>query len=86
MDFDTPDQLEMQAAYRKHVIAAAAQACRTAAEQMQPARLTVGWGECAGNINRRQREPGGDILLGEDPDGVCDRSVGVIRVDDGPDR
>ena len=25
--------------------------------------------------------PGGDMLLGEDPDGVCDRSVGALRVD-----
>jgi hypothetical protein len=56
-------------------------ACREAVANLQPARLAVGWGECRGNINRRQKMPDGTVLLGEDPHGACDSSVGVIRVD-----
>ena len=56
-------------------------ACREAIANLQPARFAVGWGECRGNINRRERMPDGTVLLGENPDGPCDPTVGVIRVD-----
>ncbi|MBI4027910.1 MAG: neutral/alkaline non-lysosomal ceramidase N-terminal domain-containing protein [Verrucomicrobia bacterium] len=81
MPYDTPEQLAMQAQHGKDMTAKLEQACREAAAKLQPVRLAAGWGECFGNINRRQKMPDGAVLLGEDPNGPCDHSVGVLRVD-----
>jgi len=82
MDYDTPEQLDLQADFRSLLLDRGEQACRKAIESLQPARLSVGWGECHANINRRQQTEEHGVLLGEDPLGPCDRTVGVIRVDD----
>lgn len=82
MDFDVSEQLDMQTAYRELLIRHGVEACEEALASMQSARIATGWGECHGNINRRQKDPDGNVLLGEDPDGTCDHSVGVIRIDD----
>jgi len=81
MPYDTPEQLAMQAQHGEEMSVRLEKACREAVANLQPARLAVGWGECRGNINRRQKMPDGMVLLGEDPDGACDHSVGVLRVD-----
>jgi hypothetical protein len=80
--YDTPDQLAMQAQYTAYLLAQIQKACRDAVAHLQPARIAVGWGECKGNINRRQKADNGTMLMGENPDGPCDHSVGVVRVDD----
>lgn len=76
------EQLEMEREYGELFLGRCVQAGRESVAGLQPARLGVGWSECNGNINRRQKMPNGDVLLGEDPDGYRDGSVGVLRVDD----
>ncbi|HVF09251.1 MAG TPA: neutral/alkaline non-lysosomal ceramidase N-terminal domain-containing protein [Abditibacteriaceae bacterium] len=78
---DTPDQLKMQEDYAEYLAAQLEQVCRDAISALRPARLAVGWGECKGNINRRQKADDDTVLMGENPDGPCDSSVGVVRVD-----
>jgi hypothetical protein len=40
------------------------------------------WGQSSADIavNRRERLPSGEVIIGEDPEGVVDRSVGVLSV------
>jgi neutral ceramidase len=76
------DQRRVHEAYWQRLLAAAAAATREAVARLEPARMAIGWGACAGNVNRRQRDPGGDIVLGENPAAPCDHSVGVVRFDD----
>ena len=40
-----------------------------------------GLGRCTMNINRRARQANGDIWLGRNPDGPCDRDVAIMRID-----
>ena len=80
-EFDPPDQQALRAEYWQKLLLSAADAVRRSLSGLAPARLAVGWGECRGNINRRQKSSDGNVLLGEDPAGACDSSVGVIRVD-----
>ena len=47
-----------------------------------PARIGVGKGLCKMNINRRAIFADGNVWLGRNPDGPCDREVSVVRVDD----
>ena len=82
ISYGPPEQLQMEEEYAALFLEKCVQACREAVAALRPARLAAGWGECAGNINRRQKSPEGTMLMGEDPNGVCDRSVGVLRVDD----
>lgn len=82
MPYDSVTQLSMQAEYAEHVIEVVAKACGRAVSKLVPARIATGWGACAANINRRQKTPEGEVLLGEDASAPCDSSVGVIRVDD----
>lgn len=82
LDFDTADQLELQAGFRALLLERGAAASRDAVATQRPARLAVGWGECHSNINRRQATRDRGTLLGENPEGPCDRTVGVLRVDD----
>lgn len=57
-----------------------------AARRMRPARIGAGKGESYININRREKLPDGTLrglpFLGRNPDGIHDREVGVLRVDD----
>jgi hypothetical protein len=81
MPYDTPEQVAMQNEHGEEMTRRLEAACREAAQNLEPVRLAAGWGECHGNINRRQKMPDGTVLLGEEPTGACDRSVGVLRVD-----
>lgn len=49
--------------------------------KLQPAKLGVGWGYSAANINRRARDVEGETYLGMNPDGPTDRRLGLIRLD-----
>ena len=54
---------------------------KDAMQNMVPVSIGVGKGECKMNINRRAQDGKGQITLGMNPYGACDREVGVIRVD-----
>ncbi|HEY1969318.1 MAG TPA: hypothetical protein VGH89_15310 [Pseudonocardia sp.] len=53
-----------------------------AARRQVPARLAIARTEAVIGINRRQRTASGAIVLGQNPDGPIDRTVGVLRVDE----
>ncbi len=46
-----------------------------------PVKTGYGEGSCRMNINRRARHNEGGIWLGRNPDGPCDHTVGVLRLD-----
>jgi hypothetical protein len=48
---------------------------------MQPARMKMGLGQCDIGVNRRERAPDGRIVLGTNPEGPVDRTVGVCRIE-----
>lgn len=54
---------------------------KEARAKLAPARLTVGTGFSAANINRRARDVNGHISLGLNPDGPTDRQIGLIRLE-----
>ncbi len=56
-------------------------AVQLAHDRLQPARLAHATGESAIGINRREVTGPGTTILGENPAGPVDRSVGVLRVD-----
>lgn len=78
---DGDEQLALQAHYESQVEKLLVGACMEAVGAAVPARVAAGWGDCRANINRRQKTPEGDVLLGEDPNGFSDHSVGVLRFD-----
>ena len=57
-----------------------------AVRRQRPARVGAGSGTCSININRREKLPDGTMrglpFLGRNPDGITDREVGILRVDD----
>ena len=53
-----------------------------ARNDMRPARVGAGSGECANNVNRRMTNSEGNIFCGRNWDGYVDREVLVIAVDD----
>ena len=53
-----------------------------ALQQLEEARLAVGWGFSLANINRRARDVEGETRLGMNPSGPTDRRVGLLRFDD----
>jgi neutral ceramidase len=57
-----------------------------AQHRQRPARVGAGSGTCFININRREILPDGTLrglpFLGRNPEGITDREVGVLRVDD----
>ncbi len=54
---------------------------KEARAKLAPARLAVGTGYSAANINRRARDVNGHISLGLNPDGPTDRQIGLIRLE-----
>jgi len=46
-----------------------------------PVKIGYGRGACRMNINRRARHSEGGIWLGRNPDGLCDHTVEVLRMD-----
>jgi neutral ceramidase len=54
-------------------------AVRQAQENLQPARVGFGTGIAKVNMNRRARNADGGWMLGNNPDGVSDKTVAVIK-------
>lgn len=69
------------AAYRANLIFVIAGVVQEAMSRLQPAQLGVGWDESDIGINRREKLPDGQIVLGNNPLGPIDRAVGVLRID-----
>ncbi len=49
--------------------------------KLKPARVMVGRATSEIGINRRERQPDGEIVLGQNPEGPIDREVIVLRVE-----
>ena len=79
---DTPRQKELQERYLAVLADSLVGVTSMADGRQQPARLGTGKGHAAIGINRRERMPDGQIMIGENPDGVVDHDVDVIRIDD----
>jgi hypothetical protein len=73
-----PPDVEAYTANLKFLLAGTVEA---ALARLQPVRLGFGQGEAQLGVNRRERRPDGQIVLGQNPAGPCDRSVGVTRLD-----
>lgn len=69
-------------AYVKALQSKLTEVTKTAMENLSPASIGVGKGECLMNINRRAPNGEGGISLGRNPYGPCDHEVGVVRIDD----
>jgi hypothetical protein len=69
-------------AYRAHMNFVIAGLVTEAESRLVPVRVGVGTGSCDVNINRRERQQDGTIKLGQNPDGVTDRDVIVVRIDE----
>ncbi len=76
---------ESNPAYSRFVEAKLFEALASARDHLAPARLRLGTGRSAANINRRARDVDGSIRLGMNPDGPADRQIGIVRLesDDG---
>ncbi|MDW8030014.1 MAG: neutral/alkaline non-lysosomal ceramidase N-terminal domain-containing protein [Armatimonadota bacterium] len=68
-----PDQNYLDVAIRK-----ATTAVKLACDKMFGAKMFFGTSECHIGINRRQRNPNGQIIIGQNPEGVVDRQVSVL--------
>ena len=72
---------EPDAEYTKFVQQAVIDGIKQARSKLAPARLAVGGGYSAANINRRARDVDGQISLGLNPDGPTDRRINLIRLE-----
>lgn len=54
---------------------------KEARSKLQPAKLGIGVGTAAANVNRRERNSAGKIILGVNPEGAVDRQLNVIRLE-----
>jgi neutral ceramidase len=71
----------MVTAYRKNLMFSLAGVVSAACQRLTDA--TIGWsqGSALIGVNRRERLTDGSIVLGNNPDGPCDRRVLVTRID-----
>jgi hypothetical protein len=68
-----------QAAYVAKLEDAILESVRLARSRLQPARVGFGTGAAKVNMNRRARNGEGGWMLGNNPDGVSDKTVAVIK-------
>ncbi len=78
---DSAEQVALKQRYKRNLTRWLVEAAVEADQNLQPARIGAGWGECHIGVYRREFRDGRDVL-GEAPDHAIDPSVGVIRVDD----
>jgi hypothetical protein len=80
--YDEPadgDLARRRAAYVQTLENAIAAAVVQAKASLQPARIGFGEGRAHVNMNRRARDADGGWMLGNNPDGVSDKTVAVIE-------
>lgn len=68
-----------QAAYVERLENAIVDSVRKAKVSLQPAKIGFGTGTAKVNMNRRARNGEGGWMLGDNPDGVSDKTVAVIK-------
>ncbi len=68
-----------QAAYVARLEDAILESVRQAKSSLQPARIGFGTGSAKVNVNRRAPNGEGGWMLGNNPDGVSDKTVAVIK-------
>lgn len=76
----SPEDIQRGDAYKAAFLTAARAAVLTAARSLRPARLSLGSGASAVNANRDMETPQG-WWIGINRDGLCDRTVDVLRMD-----
>lgn len=78
---DSEAPAEDVAGYRADLTRKVAGAAAAAWAGRQEARFAHAAGECRIGINRRERKPDGQIVLGQNPQGPIDRRLDIIRLD-----
>jgi len=80
-----PDQNsddELVVSWRETLPGELAAAASEAMDALRPVTLACGHGTNGIGVNRRERRDDGVIILGQNPDGVCDREVTMLRFDE----
>jgi neutral ceramidase len=72
---------EKQVAYVEKLKKAIVDSVLEARKKLQPAKVGFGTGQANVNMNRRARDDQGGWMLGNNPEGVSDKTVAVIRFD-----
>jgi neutral ceramidase len=67
-------------AYISALVEKIARAVDQAGASLAPVELTWGQTEASIAINRRERQPDGNVVIGVNPDGVIDRSVSILGI------
>ncbi len=80
--WDDAHQKRLQREYLANLANLLVGCASVANERARPARLGTGYGSAWIGINRREPGDDGKIMLGENPSGPMDPTVGVIRVDE----
>jgi hypothetical protein len=70
-----------QAAYVARLENAILESILQAKAELRPARIGFGVGAAKVNMNRRARNGEGGWMLGNNPDGISDKTVAVMRID-----
>jgi neutral ceramidase len=73
------EEARKRAAYVQRLEDAVSTAVRQARANLQPARIGFGSGKAHVNTNRRARNAEGGWMLGNNPEGVSDKTVAVIK-------
>ena len=73
------DEVRKRAEYVQKLEDAVVTAVRQAQAGLQPARIGFGTGKANVSANRRARDGDGGWMLGNNPDGVSDKTVAVIK-------
>ena len=66
-------------AYINTLVAKIARAVDQAGASLAPAELAWGQTEASIAVNRRERQPDGDVTIGVNADGTIDQSVSILR-------
>lgn len=80
--WEGPAQKQLQREYLANLKGLLAGCASVANNRLRPARLGTGFGTSHVGINRREVDENGDVILGENPGGPLDPTVGVIRIDE----
>ena len=75
------DAIQKRAEYVQKLEDAVVTAVRQAQASLQPARIGFGTGKANVSANRRARDGDGGWMLGNNPDGVSDKTVAVIKLE-----
>jgi hypothetical protein len=75
------EQAQLQQRYLAFLEETLAGVAAVADDRLQPARIGAGKGRAPLGVNRRERLPGGRVVIGDNPQGAVDHEVSVLRVD-----